>query len=452
MMPPRPHLPLYPFQTVGAEFLRARPLAWLADEMGLGKTVQVIRAAEGSPYTRNLVVCPPVVRGVWVRELEKWSLLDPFVREIRSGKAATYLEARGTGWWIVSYPYARKYWRRFVGLVDRVIFDEVHALRNLRAKQTHELLGFEGLAHHMKSVWALTGTPSPNHPGELWPILSTLGALPEDGRSYPDFCRNYCILSSTGTPIALRGGVYADHLKGCLGRVMLRRTKNQVGLQLPPITRSVVWVRGVDPSPEELAASTLGRFAPDELELTLQEDRVKAEAAIENARFDILSSGVSTLRAWIALRKRKPLLDMLAEEARTGQYDKLLVFGMHRDLVRWLSNQLPARSGSEVIDGSVSHPERERILGRWQEGETNTIVGNIHSMGTGLTLTEANQVVNAEPWWNEDINDQALARAHRIGQLRPVTYRYVMLEDEPFESSLLGILKRKKDYNNSLWS
>jgi len=442
---------LYPFQEEGVAALASRPCFWIADEMGLGKTCQVIRAAERTPHLRTLVVCPAMVRTVWVEEIRKWSLLDPYVREIRAGKQPTYLEVPGPGWWIISYAYARRYWKRFVGLVDRVVFDEVHALKNLDTKQTKELLGPDGLAHHMKSVWALTGTPSPNHPGEIYPIVAALGGLPSDVKTYDQFCRTYCYLDDQLRPMELRPGAPAERLKESLSQVMLRRTKDQVGLQLPPVTRSVLWVTGRDPTLDELAGSALSRFAPEDLRAAVEADRIKAMEAIEQSRFDILSAGISTLRVWVALRKRHAVLDLIREEWGSKLYGRLLVFGLHRDMLRWLSRRLPASTSPGLVDGNVSAAQRRWILQEWKAGNVRTLLGNMHASGTGLTLVEANQVLTVEPWWNEDINDQALARAHRIGQTRPVNLRYVMLEDEPFEKGLLDLLARKRKFNENLW-
>ena len=80
----------------------------------------------------------------------------------------------------------------------------------------------------------------------------------------------------------------------------------------------------------------------------------------------------------------------------------------------------------QYLDGSTPAAERSRRVAAFQAGEGDLFLISLKAGGFGLNLTAADFVVITDPWWNPAAEDQAMGRAHRIGQLRPVTvYRLV---------------------------
>jgi SNF2 family DNA or RNA helicase len=80
----------------------------------------------------------------------------------------------------------------------------------------------------------------------------------------------------------------------------------------------------------------------------------------------------------------------------------------------------------QYLDGATPAAERSRRVAAFQAGDGDLFLISLKAGGFGLNLTAADYVVITDPWWNPAAEDQAMGRAHRIGQLRPVTvYRLV---------------------------
>ena len=142
---------LYPFQETGVDWLVANKRAYLADGMGLGKTVQAIDAASCLGVERPLVICPASAVPVWKEMWHEWGM--PSVAE--TVRVVSYTK-------FVRYPAEDKDWH------DLLILDEAHYCKNMVAQRTKAALG---LAHRSSRVWLLSGTPMPNHVGELYAPL-----------------------------------------------------------------------------------------------------------------------------------------------------------------------------------------------------------------------------------------------------------------------------------------
>lgn len=103
------------------------------------------------------------------------------------------------------------------------------------------------------------------------------------------------------------------------------------------------------------------------------------------------------------------------------------MFSQFVDFLQLLRDAL-ARAGLawQYLDGATPAPERTRRVAAFQAGEGDVFLISLKAGGFGLNLTAADYVIIADPWWNPAAEDQAMGRAHRIGQARPVTvYRLV---------------------------
>jgi SNF2 family DNA or RNA helicase len=80
----------------------------------------------------------------------------------------------------------------------------------------------------------------------------------------------------------------------------------------------------------------------------------------------------------------------------------------------------------QYLDGSTPGPQRAKEVEAFQNGASNFFLISIKAGGVGLNLTAADYVIITDPWWNPAVEEQAMGRAHRIGQSRPVTsYRLI---------------------------
>ena len=96
------------------------------------------------------------------------------------------------------------------------------------------------------------------------------------------------------------------------------------------------------------------------------------------------------------------------------------------------------------LDGSTPEPQRRKEVAAFQAGQGDAFLISLKAGGTGLNLTAADYVLHLDPWWNPAVEDQATDRAHRIGQLRPVTV-YRLVATGTIEESILALHERKRE-------
>jgi SWI/SNF-related matrix-associated actin-dependent regulator 1 of chromatin subfamily A len=439
---------LFPYQEEGAAWLAARRAALLADEMGLGKSAQAIRAADITGAKRVLVICPSIARINWAREMEKFS------STLRASVIHKKLKAWPDSSIIASFEGAAAVEKS--GRFDVIIIDEAHYLKNKDAKRTKAILGGKGLVRHSERVWCLTGTPAPNHPGELWPMLFTFGATTLKWR---EFVERYCETFESGFGLQIGGARRSaiPELKELLAQVMLRRRKEDVMNQLPPITFSE---QVVEPGPVDIeTSSSFIKYAmPVDRSAELAEMMIRDEAlvmqAIENARrgreetretlrvLEALAPGVSTLRRYLGLQKTEPVGDIIFEELKSGAYDKVVIFAIHRDVIESLRVKLKDFSPVTLYGGFTPEKKQRHIDSFQNNRKTRVMIANIGCAGTAVTLTAAHQVVFIEQDWVPGNNAQAVMRCHRIGQSKPVHVRFFAIAGS-LDEKVSRVLRRK---------
>lgn len=396
--------------------------ACLADDMGLGKTLQALavmldRAADGP----TLVVAPTSVCGNWLSEIRRLapSLNARLYEGDDAARAAMVAEAGARDVIIVSYTLLQIAGERFAGKTwHTLVADEAQAIKNAAAKRSQAV--FE-LAAGFRL--ALSGTPVENRLAELWSIMrfANPGLLGTQTRFNERFAG----------PIERNRDRDAQHiLKRLIGPFVLRRTKAQVLDDLPPRTELLLTV-----APEAAEAAhyeALRRQASAEIAGLGASDGVSAG----QMRFNVLAQLTRLRRAACDPRLVSPELgitgakvqafaDLAAELSANGH--KTLVFSQFVDFLQLLKAPLDAAGiAYQYLDGSTPTGERNRRVAAFQQGEGDLFLISLKAGGFGLNLTAADYVVITDPWWNPAAEDQAMGRAHRIGQQRPVTvYRLV---------------------------
>ncbi len=431
----------FTYQVEGYTWMAGRTTAYLADEMGLGKSIQAIRALERlTPAwhrARTLIVCPASVKPVWRRELQRWLFVPP--------------ELDSPAWTvrIVSYDEARlgidnlKAWAP-----TAVIFDEAHYLKSLEAQRTRALLGKGGLAHEssVQRIWMLSGTPAPNHAGELYTMARTFGLT---SLSHAGWCQAYCELDrGIGRPVGTRQSAVPE-LKQMLSQVMLRRHKKDVLTELPPIWHQELAVElDKDPPVQFLTEEERGRLEQmpklRAMVKAIFDDHSPEGERTHFERLRALAPHLSTLQRYVGLQKARPVLNAL--KLQLSDYaGKVVVFGRHTGALRFLHQELQQPFGAVLLDGSTSRRQRDEVVKRFQDDpECRVFLGNIIAAGTGITLTAASQVVLAEYSWVPGENLQAAMRCHRIGQRECVEVQWVV-GDDPLDRKVMTTLRRKAE-------
>jgi SWI/SNF-related matrix-associated actin-dependent regulator 1 of chromatin subfamily A len=380
----------------------------LGDEMGLGKTVQAIRACDMVGALRVLVVCPASVRSVWAYEFPRWSLLQP------ETLIFSYSE-------LVANPDRRAEALTFGA--DVIILDEAHYLKTPDSKRTKFV--YSQLARNTKApVWALTGTPAPNDPTEMWTHMRVLGG---ETMGYEEWAHHYCNLAPSDYKAFRVMGLkpqYRGELREKLRPWFLRRTLKGVGLELPPLR----W--GEIPIDAPKARATVEAYLKanpevDEMVGRLLEmiDHAGEDGVGVDSMLATVSPYLATLRRITAMAKLPALLERLDEELASG-LEQVVLFAHHREVIDALEKHYP---DSVSIHGATPGKSRIESIKKFQSGESRVFIGQIVAAGTGLTLTSASHVVFVETSWSPADVAQAAKRIHRIGQDNPCLVRVASL-------------------------
>lgn len=455
---------LLDYQKKGVEFLIAHKRGYLADEMGLGKTVQTIAACDELSASRILIFCPAIARVNWQREYDKFSSRPKTIERIE--KRNQKLSTKQNTLTICSYDLA-PYLLKNASQVewDILICDEAHYLKNLESKRTQVILGKEGFIGKTKShVWMLSGTPCPNHVGELWPILFVFG---KTDLNFEAFVRQYCTFYNF-TPKGKRArylqpkvcvtGTQKEkipEIRKILGDFMVRRLKKKVLKDLPPLN---IYTQFVESNPIDFdnGDPSLIKYiiGGQDRRHEYFESVKNQEAIVENLIQEAgrgrnfsqglaaLSPSLPTLRYHHGLSKMKSVLALLQDELKRKAYKKIVVFAFHRTVIETLRTGL-SEYHPLVLYGKTPANKRQDRIDRFQKLHYHKVfIANITSAGTAVNLTAADQILFAEWDWVPGNNAQAIMRCHRIGQDNPVNVRFCCVPDS-IDEKILGSVKRK---------
>lgn len=420
------------FQTEAAEFLAARANAFLLDEQGVGKTAAAIGACDRVNAQKILVLVPASARLNWVREFEKFSPMD---------RGATAVMRQGTdihptGVSMVSYDLvvsdARLRERLAATDWDAVILDEAQQLKSRSSKRTKYLYGKKcdntGICARAKYVWRLSGTLAPNHVDELWTHLHCIGAYTKDWNAFvAEFCTGY----NGDFGFNITGTKNAERLKKILAPHVLRRRKDQVLPNLPPLTfeRVSLEPRPVDIPvlfPDWLQGRTLDEFKAHlealnkDLERTLRGKSDDAKAAAIAA----MAASTSALRRYYGAAIVESYIELVRGELVRGDYDKIVIMAHHKCVIDALNRGL--RDFNPLLLWGGTKPERreEMVVAFQTDPHRRVFIGNLVAAGTAITLHAAHRLDMVEQDWVPGNNAQTIMRVHRQGQKRNTHIRF----------------------------
>lgn len=414
------------YQQAGVSWLLAQiaigPGALLADEMGLGKTLQILVAIKSLPVCGQvLIVAPTSVINVWESQAEQF-YPDTSVLSLRSG---TEIEEgfAGADLVITSYGLLRRHADSFISnRWQGLILDEAQQVKNPRTQAWRVLAD-------MPRDWTIcaTGTPLENSLADLHAILSL--AQPGTLLSREQF-----------SALELSGG---DQARSLVAPYMLRRTKEQVAPDLPPKIEQVLRV-DLEPN-HALAYRELEAQARHQVSGLMQSgDRMSILAALTALRRASLDLRLVGGRAGITSAKTATLVEQL----QAIPDHKALVFSQFTSYLKLIKEALEeAGIKTAYLDGSTR--QRDQVVKEFSEGEAQVFLISLRAGGTGLTLTAADYVFVMDPWWNPAVEEQAIDRAHRIGQERPVNV-YRLVSAGTIEEKVSQLQQRKRDLFSSV--
>lgn len=427
--------------------------------MGLGKSAQAIVAADAIDAQRILILCPASTRINWSREFGRFSTRRlPCSVLLTSQSELPFTEPSVT---ICSYDLATTNAAISRALAANsyslLVLDEAHFLKGVDAKRTHAILAKGGIIHKAKRTWALTGTPTPNHAGEIYPLARCFGGT---NLSYSDFIARYCVVRRTPFGDQIVGSRNTGELRALLAPFVLRRTKEEVMKDLPPIlfTDLVVEPGPVD---EELCFADhyiLGTV--DKLHKEIHDSRTAIETALKQtgmgeAGLTVLKGmqpKVNSLRQFTGLQKLHPIIRIVSDELEANAYSKIVIFCVHRHMIEGFRQGFSKFKPVTLYGGTAAEKRQKHIDQFVNNPRCRVFIGNIVAAGVGVDGLQkvCDQVLMAECSWVPGENAQAVMRVHRIGQTRPVTVRVVSVADS-IDEDIQRTLRRKMKDIVELW-
>ncbi|MEZ6009556.1 MAG: SNF2-related protein [Planctomycetota bacterium] len=445
---PRTQLEPYEYQVEGARFLATAGRGLLADEMGLGKTVQAILAAVAlrhaeQPARRVTIVCPASLRAGWQDEIARWT-----------GEAVTFVEGprprrqeiirRGAPWLVTHYEQVlRDYEDHAAQPPDLLILDEAQRAKGLHARTSRVLKAIPS-----RYLFALTGTPLENRLEEAYAIAQLI-----DQRLLPPLWqidRDHFVRDGDGRSVVMYCNL--GSIRSRLAPSFLRRTKEDVQLELPERIRSIVHIpleglaRGEHDEKMDLVRRLLAkkRLLPADL------DRVQRLLVIARRCCD----GEHMLKHVERPRPAPKLaeLKLLLEELALGEGRKVVVFSEWVTMTR-AAEKLVKRLGLVPyhLHGGVPVKRRPALLQAFAEHKGPAVFLSTDAGGVGLNLQAADAVVCLDLPWNPARLEQRIARVHRIGSTSSVRI-VLMVAEASVEARILALHDTKQNVLDNVWS
>ncbi|MFQ6323999.1 SNF2 helicase associated domain-containing protein [Lactococcus garvieae] len=396
----------------------------LADDMGLGKTVQAITYLLSNLKEEEtaLVTAPASLIYNWASEFEKFTDTVDYVvvdgmkadrDALIHGKHQVYITSYGS------------FLKDFDDYQDKqlnyLLLDEAQAVKNYSSK-TNRALSQLNVEH----TFALSGTPLENRLEEIWAIFQVV---------MPGFLPKRETFNKMSPEVIAR----------IIHPFIMRRKKEEVLTELPDKMEMTLRNNMV----EEQKLLYLAQ-----LELMQQSVRQMDSASLKKSRIEILA-GITRLRQIC----NTPALFMDNYEGGSGKLDSLMELleqvkaSGHRPLIfSQFTKTFPyIEEAMEKLDltaykltGSTPVKERLEMVQAFNAGSRDAFLISLKAGGVGLNLTSADVVILVDLWWNPAVEEQAIARAHRMGQKSTVEVIRLITQGT-IEEKIMEIQERKKD-------
>ena len=403
---------LLPHQEVSHQFLLDRKRVILADEPRVGKTLPTALAVTN--HLPALIVCPAIVKTVWKEAIERTGYQGE-ITVINGRKIAENFEASGIV--IINYDLLNNI--KKIGKFQTLVLDESHRIKSNTSLRTKAALK---LMKMIPRVYALSGTPIPNRPIELYPLLSGLGIY---RGSYYDFALRYAKMWQAPWGLDVSGASNLPELKAMIQPHMIRRTKEEVFTNYQdPIVSLITFDLPIDK--KELA------FNADNIV-----DHPNPLLAIE---------GLSLVMKEAGLRKVQQACEFISEKL---QHEPVVVFAHHKEVVKQIEDILGFHAPS-VITGDTPSSIRSALIENFQKGITRLFIGNLSACQEGIDLSVADTVIFVEPTWQTSALEQASSRVENINKQGKAPLIYLLTIANSLDHVILKKVLKKQNIINQI--
>ncbi len=386
------------YQTFGAKFALVQQRTILGDEMGLGKTIEALAVlchlrSRGARHF--LVVCPASVLANWEHEVWRHSRLSPTWRLHGPQRDRRLLQwARDGGVAITTFGTLRSL-QPLATRIAAVVVDEAHYVKNPIALRTKAVRSWLNLAEHKL---LMSGTPMENRVEEFRTLVSHI----RPG-----------LASRIRTTDGIAG---ANAFRRKVAPVYLRRNQTDVLDELPPRIETADWLTLDGPAADEYRRAVASRNF----------------MAMRRAAFLTPDPGDSP-----KLRRLVQIVEEAADNSR-----KVVVFSFFLDVIQLIHTAVGALAAGSITGGLPAGHRQELVERFTTTTGPAVLINQIQAGGVGLNIQAASVVILTEPQWKPSTEEQAIARCHRMGQVRPVEVHRLLTEDS-VDEHMLRILARK---------
>ncbi|MCB0732982.1 MAG: DEAD/DEAH box helicase [Bacteroidetes bacterium] len=457
---------LRPYQHAGynwLNFLYANHFGGcLADDMGLGKTVQTLAFLQqikehglnddqstakgqmplfGAPASRtSLLVVPTSLTHNWYYESKRFTPDLNIGIHAGPGRAKTSDRFSYYDLIITTYGTLRNDLKIFKSFdFELIILDESQFIKNPTSKMARSAYQLNG---RMKLV--LTGTPVENSITDLWSQMNMVN---------PGILGGFTSFKSTYvTPIEKHHQTdLLERLQKVIQPFVMRRTKMQVATDLPPKTEQIVYCDMTEEQ-EDIYEKTKSTYRNQILDAIQSNGMAKSQIQI--------LAGLTKLRQMA----NHPLLCEENFKGESGKFDevvnrlhtaldeghKVLMFSQFVGHLTLYRHYLDERGiDYAYLDGGTAASVRKDEVRKFQQEEVSLFLISLKAGGFGLNLTAADYVFLLDPWWNPAAENQAVDRAHRIGQDKPV-FSYKFVTGNTVEDKIIRLQEKKLQLSSSL--
>ena len=409
---------LYEYQKEGVEFIyAAKGRAIVGDAPGVGKSAQALVFANMFGGSKILIVAPQNVIWKWAtKEAGLWAE-GRTVQVVENGKQKIV----GADITIMSYGIMVSRYEELIALpFDTMIFDEAHYLKSSKSQRNKVARKLtKGVPH----LLFLTGTAFKNKRIEMFQLLHMLDR--NQWSSAIEFGKRYCggVFGQGHWITPPEGETNTEELQRRLSPILLRRTKRQIGDQIPELTRVAIPMNLDNDADYDKALEDARR-----------------EARREGYKPAFALSLLNKLRQIVGRGKVKAAIEYAEDILESGE--KVVLFAHHKEIVSQLKQHFwKAGIGTGVIDGSTPAKERQRLADLFLV-DSGLEIMIISSAGReGIDLYSANQLIFVERLWTPADEEQIEARLQRDGQRNPVTAHYLVAKgtvDERLDEIVRG--------------
>lgn len=392
----------------------------LADEMGLGKTIQILGVMNENPKDHTLIVIPKALLAQWKNAIVKYMGIVPLIYHTSGKRNASEELLSNTSIVITTYALItdRKYIQNPLLSIEwnRVVFDEAHHLRTARTKI------FQGAMLLKAQIrWLVTGTPIQNRKSDFYSLCAVMG-IP---KSYY---------------------INEEKLMDLVRAFIKKRTKNEVGINLPKLRNNEIQIKWKNEVERNIAIDIHSKlkFYTSYVKKTtnisiLPKEYTILPLLIKARQICILPSIIKNIETKTTKGSKMEVVLETIISRKDNNRAKLIFCHFRGEIERIKDKLQEANMKVFTFDGRTTEKQRAYTLSK--DNSYDALILQIQTGCEGLNLQQFSEVYFVSPHWNPAVEEQAIARCHRIGQKNEIdVYRFIMSGfDEDYETCSLDM-------------